>query len=66
VSLWDSYIAARPPLSKTYGQQMHLRPAAMPAGCTLGVQPMLDVLLLAGGLGLFAITVGYAYACDRL
>jgi len=33
---------------------------------TPGVQPMLDVLLLAGGLGLFAITVGYAYACDRL
>jgi hypothetical protein len=27
---------------------------------------MLDVILLAGGLGLFALTVGYACACDRL
>jgi len=45
---------------------MHLKPAANLAGCTMGVQPMLDVVLLAGGLGLFAITIGYAYACDRL
>jgi hypothetical protein len=29
-------------------------------------QPMLDVLLLVLGLGLFVISVGYAYACDRL
>jgi hypothetical protein len=28
--------------------------------------PMLDVILLALGLGFFAVTVGYAYACDRL
>ena len=27
---------------------------------------MLDVLLLALGLGLFVISVGYVYACDRL
>jgi len=27
---------------------------------------MLDVILLAFGLGLFAISVAYAYACDRL
>jgi len=27
---------------------------------------MLDIVLLAGGLGLFALTVGYAYACERL
>jgi hypothetical protein len=31
-----------------------------------GSFPMLDVLLLAGGLGLFVMTVGYAYACDLL
>lgn len=29
-------------------------------------QPMLDIVLLALGLGLFALTVGYAYACERL
>jgi len=27
---------------------------------------MMDLLLLAIGLGLFALTVGYAYACERL
>ena len=27
---------------------------------------MLDVIMLALGLGFFAVSVGYAYACDRL
>jgi len=27
---------------------------------------MLDLILLAIGLGFFALSVGYAYACDRL
>jgi hypothetical protein len=27
---------------------------------------MLDLLMLALGLGFFALTVGYAYACERL
>jgi hypothetical protein len=27
---------------------------------------MMDLLVLAIGLGLFAATVGYAYACERL
>jgi len=27
---------------------------------------MLDLVLVALGLGLFALTVGYAFACDRL
>ena len=27
---------------------------------------MLDILMLAIGAGLFVITIGYAYACDRL
>jgi hypothetical protein len=27
---------------------------------------MLDLILLALGLGFFALSVGYAYACDRL
>jgi hypothetical protein len=31
-----------------------------------GVFPMLDILLIALGIGLFALTVGYAYACERL
>jgi hypothetical protein len=26
----------------------------------------LDLILLALGLGFFALSVGYAYACDRL
>ena len=28
--------------------------------------PMLDILMLAIGLGFFALSIGYAYACDRL
>jgi hypothetical protein len=27
---------------------------------------MLDILMLALGLGFFILTVGYAYACERL
>jgi len=27
---------------------------------------MLDIILLATGLAFFVVSVGYAYACDRL
>jgi hypothetical protein len=27
---------------------------------------MLDILVLALGLGFFAVSIGYAYACERL
>jgi hypothetical protein len=29
-------------------------------------QPMLDVILLAAGLGFFVLSVAYAYGCERL
>jgi len=29
-------------------------------------QPMLDILVLALGFGLFAVAIGYTYACERL
>jgi hypothetical protein len=29
-------------------------------------QPMLDVLMLAIGLAFFVLSIGYAFACDRL
>jgi len=28
--------------------------------------PMLDLIMLAIGLGFFVLSVGYCYACDRL
>jgi hypothetical protein len=31
-----------------------------------GSIPMLDLMLLALGLGFFVLTIGYVYACDRL
>jgi hypothetical protein len=31
-----------------------------------GVSPMLDIVMLAIGFGFFALSVGYAIACDRL
>ena len=27
---------------------------------------MLDIIMLAIGLGFFALSIGYVYACDRL
>jgi hypothetical protein len=29
-------------------------------------QHMLDLIMLTIGIGLFALSIGYAYACDRL
>jgi hypothetical protein len=29
-------------------------------------RPMLDLILLAVGLGFFALSIAYVYACDRL
>jgi hypothetical protein len=31
-----------------------------------GEFPMLDILMVSIALAFFALTVGYAYACDRL
>jgi hypothetical protein len=31
-----------------------------------GVSKMLDIIMLAIGLGFFALSVGYAMACDQL
>jgi hypothetical protein len=28
--------------------------------------PMMDVIMIASGLGLFALTIAYSYACERL
>jgi hypothetical protein len=27
---------------------------------------MLDIIMLVMGIGFFAVTIGYAYACDRM
>jgi hypothetical protein len=36
------------------------------SGAPGGVTGMLDIIMLALGLGFFALSVGYAVACDRL
>jgi hypothetical protein len=38
---------------------------ARATACQKGIR-MMDLLMLAIGLGLFALSVGYAYACERL
>jgi hypothetical protein len=38
--------------------------AAQPV--TYQEHPMLDIFVLALGLGFFAVSIGYAYACERL
>jgi len=35
-------------------------------GVLQGVSKMLDIIMLAIGLGFFALSVGYAMACDQL
>ncbi len=35
-------------------------------GFTTEDTPMLDVILIAVGCGLFFLAIAYAYACDRL
>ena len=44
------------------------RPVARMGGAfaTEGSFHMLDLVLLALGLGFFALSVGYAYACEQL
>jgi hypothetical protein len=37
-----------------------------PAVIALKEHSMLDVIMLALGLGFFMLSIGYAYACDRL
>ena len=36
------------------------------AKCSAQEQLMLDIVMLALGLGFFALAVGYTYACERL
>jgi len=44
---------------------LHVRRPRAPSRAVRSIQ-MLDLIMLAMGLGFFALTVGYAYACDRL
>jgi hypothetical protein len=37
-----------------------------PSGSCRGDSAMLDLVMLAIAFGLFALTIGYAYACERL
>jgi hypothetical protein len=41
-------------------------PASAARSATEGSFLMLDLVLLALGLGFFALSVGYAYACEQL
>lgn len=74
-SLWNSYTAASLSLSHSYATQWHLwaRPGSQRT-CAWRLVTIIwqeqakmpDVVMLAIGLGFFALAVGYAYACDRL
>ena len=44
----------------------HRRAADRGTACRKEPIQMTDLIMLAMGLGLFVISVGYAYACDRL
>ena len=42
------------------------RPFASAPHISAQEQLMLDIVMLALGLGFFAVAVGYSYACERL
>jgi hypothetical protein len=69
--LWNSYNVAVAPVSKTYAPDgtsaadSGERTLAPPIPAHRSI-PMFDVVMLAFGLGLFAVGIGYAYACERL
>jgi hypothetical protein len=49
-----------------YERPADLRMAARHPSPGRSGRKMLDVIMLAIGLGFFALAVGYTYACDRL
>jgi hypothetical protein len=53
-------------ISKTYTFNRHLEVAAARIRFAATECFMLDLILLAFGLALFVVSLGYAYACDRL
>jgi hypothetical protein len=55
------YSGSRP----TIGRRHHVGPHLSEANLSEDGS-MLDVLMVALALGFFALSVGYAYACDRL
>lgn len=67
-SLWNSYISGGCPVSKPYADIDSFLPSATAALAprSEGGIAMLDITMLAIGLGLFVATVGYCYLCDRL
>lgn len=74
MSLWDSYNVALAPPSKTYDEAG----TSSAENATAALEPqsfrrhaarsfsMFDFLMLALGLGFFMLSIGYAYACERL
>ena len=59
------------PASKTYAPSGTSPPSKRgrlfgPAVHFAQEHPMLDIFMLALGLGFFAVSIGYAYACERL
>jgi len=53
-------------LNSTSPLQPERGPSFGPADHTAQEHLMLDVVMLVLGLGLFALGIGYAYACERL
>jgi hypothetical protein len=69
-SLWDLYEIAPAPLSISYAELDKYLPCRKVSCAAFDryreEQPMLDLILLAFGLGIFAVSVAYVFGCDRL
>ena len=64
-------MAASPEVESSRALLTHIKNSllwSMDCACALSPRslPMLDLLMIALGLGFFALSVGYTIACDRL
>ena len=70
--IWNFYKTVPAAHSNSYGAPDNYRPASIRSRLSRSGRPcsqeqtMLDLILLAAGLGFFVVSVAYAYGCERL
>lgn len=65
VPLWKPYVFGRCSIFHPYAIQSDIRRVQPRCGCMMEFD-MMDVFLLALGLGFFALALAYTKACDGL
>ena len=65
IPITSPWLPSRKPMRRVALHHQQTRAARRPA-YTAQEHSMLDIVMLALGLGFFAVAIGYAYACERL